>query len=295
MVAGAVGIVAATIWIGRSKLLGGSKKAKKPALPGVVYLYQLRRPHSGLTAPNVSPFCTKVEAYLRLHKIPHVIRYPLRPKSKNERFPYIEIDGEEVEDSHEIMKRLMAMTGEQPPAGDAKHRALALMRTLDLSAYHHCLRWLFVDSFNYVYNVSVAPIPKGLVRYCLLRYIRRSMINMLNSVGLGDLSEKQYHQAWLEDIEAVEAALAGNTWFEGGSAPTAVDCMLYGHIRPLVNPKKLDPKVDGVSMDPPAAVFARNSKVLIDYCRRMDDLLFPDLQELLTKKDPAAEEQQLYR
>lgn len=70
---------------------------------GVVYLYQYPRTTKG---PNASPFCLKMELFLRMNKIPYeaVGSFKLGPKGK---VPYIVLDGQTVADTDFIVDFLI--------------------------------------------------------------------------------------------------------------------------------------------------------------------------------------------
>lgn len=62
---------------------------------GVVILHQYER---GLGVPNLSPFCLKLETYLRMAKIPYDCDFVFK-HSKKGKFPWIEYDGQEIANS----------------------------------------------------------------------------------------------------------------------------------------------------------------------------------------------------
>ncbi|CAD6197814.1 unnamed protein product [Caenorhabditis auriculariae] len=76
---------------------------KKDYKKDVVYLYQYPR-HAEVR--SISPFCLKVEAFLRVYKIPHEVVYTFFHYSRFGLMPYIELNGEHIADSEVIEARL---------------------------------------------------------------------------------------------------------------------------------------------------------------------------------------------
>ena len=55
---------------------------------------------------SISPFALKLETYLRLKKVSYEPVYTQRFKSKKGQIPYIEINGEQIPDSNQIIQEL---------------------------------------------------------------------------------------------------------------------------------------------------------------------------------------------
>ncbi|EDO42403.1 predicted protein [Nematostella vectensis] len=63
-----------------------------------VILHQFPRPTAGFPVANMSPFCLKLECFLRMAKIPYEIDTSLVFSSKK-KFPWIEYKGTKMADS----------------------------------------------------------------------------------------------------------------------------------------------------------------------------------------------------
>ncbi|GMS92756.1 hypothetical protein PENTCL1PPCAC_14931, partial [Pristionchus entomophagus] len=87
------------------KKLASSKSVKtheKKWKTDVIYLYQMAGTKS---MSSVSPFCIKVETFLRLHKIPFERRNTLLARGENGKVPFIELNGVQTADSNLIIPK----------------------------------------------------------------------------------------------------------------------------------------------------------------------------------------------
>src|SRR5262245_40026057 len=99
--------------------------------------------------PNLSPFCCKLETWLRIAEIPYeVVDTPDPRKGPKGKLPFIEDAGVRIADSSLIVDHLVKTRGVDPDARlDTSQRAIALLvqRTLEehyafVLAYTHLVR-----------------------------------------------------------------------------------------------------------------------------------------------------------
>ena len=98
--------------------------------------------------PNVSPFCCKLETWLRIAHIPYQVVDSNPRKAPKGKLPFIEDAGVYVADSSLIVEHLSRTRGVDPDAHlDARQRAIALLvqRTLEehcafVTLYTHFIR-----------------------------------------------------------------------------------------------------------------------------------------------------------
>merc|ERR1712106_902586 len=70
----------------------------------IVYVYQFTRTP---VLPSLSPYCLKVETWLRLAGIKYEnVDHKMKYKSKKGQLPFVEVNGEEIADSAMIIKEL---------------------------------------------------------------------------------------------------------------------------------------------------------------------------------------------
>lgn len=221
--------------------------------------------------PNPSPFCIKVETYLRLAGIPYEIVLLGDPsKAPKGKGPYIEDDGQIIPDSHFIIAHLKRKHGDPLGQGlTAAERAHhhAIQRMCDAHLYFTLVpvRWLDPVNAPKVREEVLRFLP-GLVRPLVMRLAQRKVRQMLWMQGTGRHSTDEVNQLAIEDI-AVLATLLGDKPFFGGERPREVDCVAWAYIVSLIDAPLPHPIRD-------AACKHAN---LVAYSARMWERAFSDL------------------
>ncbi|VDM67590.1 unnamed protein product [Strongylus vulgaris] len=102
--------------------------------PDTVYLYQFPR---SPVVPNLSPFCLKVETFLRVNHIKYeVIGSYRRYRSSRGLLPFVELNGQRIEDSQVIIWELQKhFKLEDGLTGKERGTARALERMVDVSTF----------------------------------------------------------------------------------------------------------------------------------------------------------------
>lgn len=65
----------------------------------------LHIPQRSKVIPSLSPFCLKLETFLRMANVPYQISYGMK-RSKKGKLPWLEVDGEQIDDSNFCVKYL---------------------------------------------------------------------------------------------------------------------------------------------------------------------------------------------
>ena len=186
---------------------------------------------------NLSPFCAKVETYLRLRRLPFrvVVDPPFKgPKGK---LPFV-VDGDRtIADSADIIAHFEATRPgglDDGLDGAAKAMAHLVTRTLEESLYfamlHH--RWAVEANWPRTRDGLFAAIP-GAIRPLVTALIRRKIRRDLSGQGIGRHGEADVQRRAIADLEAV-AAVLGERDFVVADRPTVVDVTLFAFVDNLV-------------------------------------------------------------
>jgi glutathione S-transferase len=203
----------------------------------MILLYQFA-PSLGL--PNASPFCLKLETYLRMAGLPFEIpRFRLQqlqgaPKGK---MPYI-VDGTRtVADSSLIIDYLEATYGDPLDAWmGAEQRAVALawQRLLEEHLYWAVVytRWVEPEGWALTQTAFFAGLPAPLA-WIIPPLARRGMVKELHGHGMGRHSREDVHALGCRDITAL-AGFLGDKPYLMGDQPCALDAVAYGFLANLL-------------------------------------------------------------
>lgn len=189
--------------------------------------------------PDLSPFCLKLESFMRLHNIDFSvsdmdIRQALN-KAPKKKVPFIEFEtGELLGDSGVIIERLAQDRGIDVFDGlNDVQRASghALIRMLDEHLYF-CLvyaRWIDPKGWDVMSPALFASVP-GLLRGVISRMIRKSVRKKLWEQGIGRHSADMIYDMAAVDLQAAADLLQNDTWFFGAPKPTLVDLCVHSYL-----------------------------------------------------------------
>ena len=232
----------------------------------MITLYQFP-PAFGL--PNSSPFCMKLELYLRMAGLPYRNRYTLElhraPKGK---LPWIDDDGVAVADSGLIVEYLKRKFGD-PLDSELTPRqraaALAITRLLEEHLYWAVLydRWIAAPGWEMTRPAFFGTMPWPL-RLIVPWIARRGIRAELHGHGMGRHAPQQIHALGIADVDALAALLGDQAYFLGGQA-TSVDAIAAAFLANLLM----------VPLETPVKIAAAGHANLVAYCQRMAQRYFP--------------------
>ena len=218
---------------------------------------------AGFDVPNISPFCLKVETYLRMTGLEYKVRSTFNPrKAPKAKLPYIELDGEKIADSEiivrELSKRLGADMDSQLTAAE-RGRALCITRTCDehLVSLMVYFRWLDDEGWQQVKPAFFGRMPLPL-RRLVPGIVQKALRKNFYGQGLGRHSRDELLQFAAEDLQALNDLLGEADYF-GGTQPCSADASAYGVLANLILS----------SLETPVNRLAREHPALVRYCERV--------------------------
>lgn len=220
--------------------------------------------------PNASPFCMKVETYLRMAGIPYESVLAMNPgKLPKGKAPVLEDEGRLIPDSTFILKYLEQKY--RPGLGDAldaRERGIAhaYARMLEERYYWALVyfRWIDEQLWPQVRETFFGGLP-GPVRALISRIARRDVKSSLHGHGLGRHSRDEIIELGRADLESVAAFLGDKPYFMGDS-PTSVDAVVYAMLANTLC----------VPLDSPLRETAASHPAFAAYCERMRRRYFPE-------------------
>jgi len=219
------------------------------------------KPACGLM--NLSPFCMKVEVFLRLAGLPYrcIEATPLR--SPTRKLPLLrDDDGTVVTDSSAIVAYLQRRHATQLPVmlrePDSGER-LALRRMVEEHLYFALLwtRWLTDDGWAVSKPAFFGALPAPL-RSVVPALVRRKMRRDLLGQGLGRLDRDALFARAIEDLDAM-AHMLGERPFFNGNEPGALDASAYAFLANTL----------WVPLPTPVHRHLASQAPLVAYCGRM--------------------------
>lgn len=220
--------------------------------------------------PNASPFCMKLELYLRMAELPYRNRYTLElhraPKGK---LPWIDDDGTSVADSGLIidyLKRKFSDPLDADLTALQRAQALAITRLLEEHLYWAVLhdRWMTETGWAMTRPAFFGAMPWPL-KLIVPIVARRGIRAQLQGQGMGRHTPEQIHALGIADVDALAALLGDQAYFLGANA-TSVDAVAAAFLANILM----------VPLQTPIKAAAAGHPNLVAYCQRMAQRYFPE-------------------
>jgi glutathione S-transferase len=232
-----------------------------------IVLYQ---PPRAWGTPNISPFCAKLETYLRMTEVPYKIGAFSRSKAPKGKVPFIERDGSFMGDSQLIiddLEKRLAAEGKTPlDAGiSPRDHAIARMvrRTLEEGYYFVGLyaRWHHDEGYAHMRDAFKQFVPALVVPI-----VRRMQRKKLHEQGTGRHTFEEAMAIGAADLDAL-AELLGDRPFLLGETPRTIDCTVFGFLESTM----------GFPLDGPLKKRGESHANLVAYRKRIRERWWADL------------------
>lgn len=248
----------------------------------VVYLYQL--PRSPLL-PSVSPYCLKVETWLRLNGIKYEnVDHKLKYRSKKGRLPFVELNGEEIADSTIILEELRQKFEKDLDAtltNEQKCVSHALIRMIENHLVWVITYWrtknldLVLKGYNLnLQQILGSRIPNGILNFFFKITLGRKGARKVKAHGIGEFNFDQVVNFGNEDLKALSDVLADKPFFFGDE-PTMLDVVAFANLAQILYIHK--------DIRFPLRDFVQDKcPNLVGHCSRMKERCFTDWDEICT-------------
>jgi glutathione S-transferase len=220
--------------------------------------------------PNASPFCMKLETWLRMAGLPFELDNSgdvlKAPKGK---LPYIvDDDGQAVADSGFIIEHLKARHGDSLDAALTplqRAQATAFQRLFEENLYWAVVytRWAEPAGWALTRQAFFGGLPAP-VRAIIAPLARRGLLREMRGHGMGRHRPAEIFAIGCRDITAV-ADFLGDKAFMIGEAPSSLDAIAYAFLANLL----------WAPVDSPLRAHARTRPTLEAYCQRMKARYYP--------------------
>jgi glutathione S-transferase len=185
----------------------------------------------------MSPFCTKLETYLRMAEVPYSSVPADFRKAPKGKIPFVALDGALVGDSQLVIEELERRLGDRAlDAGlSARDRALGrtVRRTLEEATYFVGMyfRWRTDDGYAVLAPEFKKMLPAAF--RIALPMIRRGIKKQLHKQGTGRHTVDEVAAMGAADLDAI-AELIGDRPFLFGDAPRTPDATIFAFLESLL-------------------------------------------------------------
>lgn len=219
--------------------------------------------------PNASPFCAKLETWLRMAGLPYQVRPADRRSMPKGKIPYVDIDGRKMGDSQLIIEHLQRVHGDKLDAHltpEARARGHVIRRMIEEGTFWPLVytRWGEDEgsaALRPIFLTFLPPVIGGTV----FTLIRKRVLSTGRAQGTFRHSREEIYELGKADISAL-ATLLGDHPFMLGAEPSSVDATVYAFVLGLLK----------FPADSPLKRHVEAQPNLVAYCERMRQRYYAD-------------------
>ncbi len=234
----------------------------------MIKLYQFT---SGYGLPNFSPFCMKIETYLRMSTLEHeVVNFGNTRKTPKGKLPMINDDGKVVADSEFIIAYLNEKYNidfDKHLTTEQKAVSCALQAMMDEKFYWTLVysRWIDPQGWVKVKKIFFSSMPPG-VKQIAPAIAQKMVKKQLHGQGIGRHSQAEVYKIGIGCLQSLSDYL-GDKSFIHGDEPTRIDASVFAHVASVIK----------APMDSPLKEYIKKLDNLNGYNQRMYERYFPEL------------------
>ena len=191
-------------------------------------LYQFERTWG---IPNLSPFCCKVETYLRMANIDYEIKPALPLRAPKGKLPYIEDNDQKLGDSRFIVPYLKSAYHDLDQELNETQLAasVAMQRLLEEHLFWVALysRWQYNDENWQVNKQAIFGKLPIIIRDVIANRTRKKIQQQILGHGTGRHQADEIFTLGKQDVDALAASLADKPYFLNDQ-PTTLDASAFG-------------------------------------------------------------------
>ena len=230
-------------------------------------LYQFERTWG---IPNLSPFCCKIETYLRFARIDHEIQAALPTRAPKGKLPYIIDNDTELADSRFIVLHLKSAHRDldHELTDQDQAIAIAMLRLIEEHLFWIALysRWQYTDENWQINKAAIFSALPPIIRDIGANLTRRKIQQQIYGHGTGRHQPDEIFTLGKQDIDTL-ATLLGDKKYFFGTQPTTLDASAFGL---LIN-------IIGCPIESPLKEYGLSKDNLIDYVDRIMGEYYQDL------------------
>lgn len=234
----------------------------------LITLYQFPS-HLGL--PNASPFCMKVETYLRMVELPYQINFIMNPRTAPKgKLPYIKVNGEVIADSEFILDYLKAKFGNflDDKLNEEQKALIVLLEEVFAERLYWLMlyiRWQDDEMWPHLRKAFFSKLT-FFSRLFVPSLVRKQTLKALYMQGTGRHTQEEVLQMVYKTIDAIAVVLADKKYFLG-EEPTSIDATAFGFLANLA----------WFPYDNPLTRYLQKQSNLLIYCDKMWSIFYPEL------------------
>ncbi|XP_071998016.1 failed axon connections homolog [Engystomops pustulosus] len=195
-----------------------------------IILHQFSRPNTGV--PSLSPFCLKMETYLRMADLPYQNYFDgkLSPQGK---MPWIEYNHTRVSGTEFIIDFLEEKLGINLNKNLNPHeRAIsrAVTKMVEEHFYWTLAYCQWVDNLHETQKMITIPGPlSDLLKWILCHLTKGIVKREMYGQGIGRFSEEEIYRLMEKDMRSL-AGLLGDKKYLMGPKFSTIDATVFGHL-----------------------------------------------------------------